>query len=133
MSLDWVNQVVCKPYLAGASGPDKFDCVGLVHWYFKHQLGRELSLYTLEVSDGQSLRAFVRSTGFRPVNGRPRHGDLMTMESWEGRHVGIVVESNEGLGLLHAVGRQDKGMVVWQPLDTLVTFKRKRLWRDLCN
>jgi cell wall-associated NlpC family hydrolase len=125
----WAAAYIAKPYRAGAAGPDAFDCVGLVRHYFKSRHGIELPDYSLQAGDARDLSRFSRATGWRPCTGAPQPDDVMTMESFDGKHVGIVVRNSEGLGLLHAVGREDRGQVVWQPLGTLWTYKNKQLWR----
>ena len=127
--MQWVSSVIGKPYLAGASGPEAYDCLGLVRAYFRDVHGKDLPDYHLSDSTEEGLANFVKATSWRTVSGAPATGDVMTMESHEGKHVGIVVRSSEGLGLLHAIGRLDRGIVCWQPLDTLITFRRKQLWR----
>lgn len=126
---DWVASVVGKPYLAGASGPEAYDCLGLVRAYFRDVHGKQLPDYHLNDPTEAGLAEFIKATQWRIVSGQPVTGDVMTMESHQGKHVGIVVRSNEGLGLLHAAGKIDKGSVCWQPLDTLIAFRRKQLWR----
>jgi cell wall-associated NlpC family hydrolase len=127
----WAYDLVGAPYCAHARGPDKFDCVGLVHYYFKHRHGIELPLYTLESSMTELLR-FARGTGFRRVDGPAQDDDIMLCKNLIGRHVGVVVKTEEGLGLLHAEGNNERGSVIWQPLSSLIAYREKELWRHSC-
>ena len=129
----WAAKVVGKPYRAGAVGPDAFDCIGLVRHYFRTQQGVELPDYTLLGSSVEDLLRFTRATGWRRAEGQPQEQDLLLMTGLEGRHVGIVVETSEGLGLLHATGSEQRGQVLWQPLDTLFGYRNIEVWRRVCT
>jgi cell wall-associated NlpC family hydrolase len=124
----WAAGLVGKPYRAGCAGPDEFDCVGLVRYYFRARHGLELPDYHLDV--GASLAEFVRATRWRRTQGRPQEDDVLLLTGPAGRHVGVMVANSEGLGLLHAVGTSGFGHVVWQPLPTLVGYTNPELWRQ---
>lgn len=129
----WAAPLIGAPYKAGASGPCEFDCIGLVRYYFLVRHGLALPDYELSESTAAGLAAFVRATRARRVTGVPQDEDVMTMENFQGRHVGVAVKTSEGLGLLHAVGNNTKGSVVWQPLNTLVAYRNKQVWRLSCS
>ncbi|MDC1268169.1 C40 family peptidase [Gammaproteobacteria bacterium] len=40
--MDWVGQVLNKPWEWGAKGPDSFDCYGLLYWVKKNFYGQEI-------------------------------------------------------------------------------------------
>ena len=126
----WAAHLIGRPYKSGQSGPDEFDCIGLVRHYFEDRYNLLLPDY--HVTDGTTkLLAFARATGWRRVPGQPANDDLMLMDNHIGRHIGVVVECSEGLGLLHAQGDDIRGSVVWQPLDTLFGYRNKEFWRKI--
>lgn len=126
---DWAASLIGAPYRSGAVGPDEFDCIGLVRYYFKHRHGIELPDYNLAKGSRQELLAFVKATRWRRAAGPAQHEDIITMENFVGRHVGVALKTCEGLGLLHAQGNDLKGSVVWQPLNSLVAYRKLELWR----
>ena len=125
----WAADLIGKPYQAGARGPDAFDCLGLVRHYFQARHGVDLPEYNLLTSTPEDLHRFTRATGWRRCAGSAQDEDLLMMEGFEGRHVGVVVATSEGLGLLHATGKGSVGHVVWQPLNTLIMYRHKEIWR----
>ena len=128
----WATPLINKPYKSGACGPDAFDCIGLVRFYFAERHGIALPDYHL-MDKTADLRAFVKATGWKRVQGIAQDDDVMLMENWLGRHVGVIVRTSEGLGLLHAEGSDRLGSVKWQPLDTLASYRNKELWRPACT
>ena len=128
----WAAHLVGKPYKAGASGPDEFDCIGLVRYYFKEHLGVVLPDYQVVGGTSAELGAFIKATAWHKVSGEARDSDVMTMQNYIGRHVGVVVRSSEGLGLLHAQGNDQSGSVIWQPLSTLTMYQKREVWRAQC-
>lgn len=129
----WAAPLIGAPYKAGASGPCEFDCIGLVRYYFRERHGLELPDYDLAGGTTAELAAFVRATRARRVGSDLQDEDIVTMENFQGRHVGVAVRTSEGLGLLHAVGNNTKGSVVWQPMHTLVCYRNKQAWRLSCS
>lgn len=128
--MHWSAPLIGKPYEAGASGPESFDCIGLVRYYFRARHSIELPDYKIEEGFA-ALLAFARATGWRPVEGLQQEDDLMLMDGLEGKHVGVVIYANQALGLLHAQGNNKKGSVVWQPLSTLNLYRNFESWRHV--
>jgi cell wall-associated NlpC family hydrolase len=131
--MHWARPLIGKPYKAGAAGPDAFDCLGLVRYYLQTVKGRDLPAYSLGDADPAGILAFTRAAGWRRVAGEPQNEDLLLMDNVLGRHIGVVVKTCEGLGLLHAAGSEGAGSVVWQPLHTLVAYRNKAAWRATCS
>lgn len=125
----WAYHLIGKPYRAGSSGPDEFDCIGLVRYYFRQRHGVELPDYRLEEGSPKELWRFVRSTGWRRVDQPPAEDDVVTMDGLDGRHVGVMIRCSEGLSLLHAVGKGDRGQVVRQHLGLLLGYRNFQTWR----
>ena len=131
--MHWAAHHSDKPCVPGASGPDAYDCLGLVRYYFRERRGIELPDYDLVSGTPRQLASFVRATGWHRAEGRPQDEDLMLTENVAGRHVGVVVKTCEGLGLLHAQGDAQRGSVLWQPLNTLFAYRNQELWRSPCS
>lgn len=127
----WACSLIGKPYRLGAAGPDEFDCIGLVRYYFKERHGLDLPDYHL--SSNLSLLAFTRATGWVRQQGSPENDDVLLIENLNGRHVGVVVNTSEGLGLLHSDGAGDVGSVIWQPLNSLYGYRNQEVWRKPCT
>jgi hypothetical protein len=128
MSTNWAAPLIGAPYKSGAAGPEAFDCVGLVRYYFRERHGLDLPEYSLG-DPGEKLWGFVKATGWRPVSDEPAENDVVTMLGFEGPHVGVMVQCSLGLGLLHAQGNDRLGQVVWQPLNTLFGYTKVQCWR----
>jgi cell wall-associated NlpC family hydrolase len=125
----WAANLIGKPYEAGASGPDSYDCIGLVRHYFRSQHGVELPDYDIATGSASDLARFTRATGWRPVDDDPEDQDIVLMIGPDGRHVGVIVQTSEALGILHATGNNQRGQVIWQPLDTLFGYRNFEIWR----
>ena len=131
MSAHWAAPLIGVPYKAGGHTPEGMDCIGLVRYYFRARHGVELPDYHLHAAPGD-LHAFVRATGWHPCSLPYRDEDILTMENHLGKHVGVVIETCEGTGLLHASGTDDYGSVIWQPLSTLFGYRNYKGWRKTC-
>ena len=77
-----------KPYLWGATGPNSFDCSGLVYYVYKNAISMNIS----RTSKAQSkLGKQISKSNVKP-------GDLVffdTVGGGEVTHVGIMINSNE--------------------------------------
>ncbi len=131
--MHWAAPLIGKPYKTGAVGPDEFDCIGLVRYYFLHRHSLVLPDYKLFTGKAEELHAFIRATRWRRVRGAVQDEDVVTMENAQGKHIGVAVKTCEGLGLLHAAGTDRRGSVVWQPMATLVSYRNKQAWRATCK
>lgn len=86
-----------KPYVWGATGPDSFDCSGLVQYIYKNALGKDIP----RVSYDQSK--FGKEVDKKDL----QVGDLVffdTMNKGRVSHVGMYIGNNE---FIHASNRRD--------------------------
>lgn len=120
----WASGLIGLPWARGAQGPDAFDCWGLVRHVFATRYGIEMpEVRGGDFGEGESVATLKRAaeiSGWRPVDGEPRDGDIVLMRGIVGRHVGVMIETSRGLRLLHADGHQTArgpvGSVVAVPL-----------------
>ena len=125
-SYDWLQHYIGKPFQFGASGPDAFDCWGLVvclyreilkqplyalHHYPKHQKDYPRTIY----QESQSSAWRITQTpkfGTLALFARRRTQAIMLPE-----HIGFVVPHlTAGLFILHAVKPDG---VVCEPMERL--------------
>ena len=131
-SRHWATELIGKRFATGTSGPDSFDCWGLVTWVYARQYGVVLPEYPL----GRNYRPDMAAT-IAEVLGeqtwerieKPVDGCAVVMGSSQRyHHVGIYLAVDGGL-ILHATRpqviaqkREDiKGMPFMQ-------FYRLRTW-----
>lgn len=118
--------------LIGQQWTPQRNCWWLVRHVFREQLGIDLPIVDVEQSDApENVGAIKRASaasGWRPAGGDPQEWDVLLMRGPLGRHVGVLVNANGRLGLLH--NTEDAG-VCWQPLDDVqrLGFTQMELWR----
>lgn len=125
------------PWREGASGPDAFNCWGLVkHWVVRVH-GMDLGLVDIaaQASQHRAMAAAVR-TGWQQVHDAPQEHDIALLRNPGngGRHVGVLLHANHRLGLLHCEGcaTNPNPGVLWEPMgDVLQRYTGLELWR-LC-
>jgi cell wall-associated NlpC family hydrolase len=136
--LHWAAPLIGRPW-----GPDPDDnCWGLVRLYFRRRHGLELPLVATGDSDEDgdartaSIKRAAQTSGWRPVDPPPRADDVVLMWGPTGRHVGVMIEANRRLGVLHAHGcmrdGQPTGAVVFQTLRDATEggYGRFEFWRE---
>ena len=108
----WAHRYIGRPWIAGARGPESFDCWGLFLWVQGKHFGRELPLIPV---DALSLRVVLKTFSDHPERKRwqhvsaPKHGDAVLMrQSRYPVHVGIWLDIDGG-GVLHCA--QSVGVV----------------------
>lgn len=130
MSNHWAFDLIGRPYEDDASGPDAFNCWGLVQWVFEHVQGVLLPTVAVGQHDNAAaIKCVVEACDWRPVAGViAKEFDIATMTGLEGKHVGVVVSANGGTFLLHCIERVG---VCLQPLSDLgrAGFSDITLWR----
>ena len=122
-SMHWAAELIGLPYGAGARGPEAFDCWGLVRHVFAQQHGIDMPVVgvgPLDAATPDNVAAIKRAaevSGWKPSGARePAEHDIVLMNSPLGRHVGVMVQANGALLLLHCI---EGAGVCAQPLPDL--------------
>ena len=99
-------QLIGKPWISGAAGPDAFDCWGLVRHVQRDFYGMDLSHVAVDRTNHASL---VRTFEHSPERGNwryeriPADGDLVEMGSARHpHHIGVYVAVDGGK-VIHSV------------------------------
>ena len=127
----WAAGLIGMPYRKGAAGPDCWDCWGLVRHVFATRYGIAMPLVAVADGSADNVSAIKRAavvSGWRPAAQPAQDGDIVLMQGIEGRHVGVMVEADGRLGLLHAM---DGAGVCWQGLRDVAAggFRDFEVWR----
>lgn len=100
----FVREVIEKPWVAGAQGPDAYDCWGLVRAAQLRLAGRDLPIINADPAD---LRQVLRLIKDHPLNDvwvevpKPQHLDVVELASSNHpRHLGVWLALDDG-GVLH--------------------------------
>lgn len=111
--MHWAAQYIGKPWRLGATGPDEFDCWGLVCHVQRTHYGREmppLAVYSSTPENMKSLHALLRRSPLKKTKDAPKDGDILVMYSCVGPHVGVALNIRGIVGILHAMGSQANPM-----------------------
>lgn len=126
MSSAWVMDYLGKPWINGASGPDAFDCWGLVRHIYRERLDIDLPAVDVDAHRPLAVRhAFAegaKAHGWEEVEACPEADfDVVLMgQAKHPHHVGLAVAG----GILHSV----EGIgVIYQDTASL----RRHGWRLL--
>lgn len=130
----WAFDLIGKPYLPGAEGPDAFNCWGLVRFAFLTQRGLVMPYIHIGEAAGKAehaaaIRSVERATGWRPcADERPQDWDILLMWGPFGRHVALALKVNDGLHVLHAI--EDMGVTL-TPFNEMwfMGFRDITIWR----
>lgn len=116
--MHWAFSLIGRPWAPGAQGPGAYCCWGLVRHVLELRHGITLPL-AVESNPG-ALRQVAHTYGWRLVDGPAQADDVIQMTGPTGRHVGVMVQANGRLGVLHANGcmtaRGPRGQVEFQTL-----------------
>lgn len=132
MNRDAINglaaSLVGKPYLAGAEGPDFYDCYGLVRVMVRAMHGIDMMEVSREVGSlTEARKLFQQHAGAHGWRGteHPVHGSVF-LAGTKGRaaHCGVCLRDGSGYGVLHAIDDMDRsrgiaGRVVFEPTGAL--------------
>ena len=118
--MHWATDLIGQPYQRGATGPDAFDCWGLVRHVFTTVHGINMPVVAVDDASADNVHAIreaARVSGWRPcADDEPAADDIVLMQGIEGPHVGVMVQANGALLLLHCLERVG---VCAQPLTDL--------------
>lgn len=107
----WAAEHIGKPYVRGAVGPDAFDCWGWVRFVFATQYGIRIPVVKVGRAGDEAetnvaaIKRAAKASGWAPVKDIdtvPADRDVVLMDSVDGRHIGVMVEVDGALRLLHS-------------------------------
>jgi hypothetical protein len=102
--------LIGKPWHPGGTGPDLFDCWHLVREAVRISRGVEIPQLGGDVT---RVTRDAHAAGWRRVEFPVRDGDVIVVrESASRRHVGVVIELDGVLAVLHANGSLRRGAPV---------------------
>lgn len=137
MTQHWAAPFIGLPWAQLAEGPREFDCWGIVTYVEQERYKHALPKLGELKGDVAQMRVLARHSGWQRVEDK-KDGDVMFMASRAGPHVGVIVEADGHLGLLHAMGYRDTagvdhGSVVFSPLSSLPSlgYGRFETWRHV--
>jgi cell wall-associated NlpC family hydrolase len=111
---------------------EDFNCWGLIRAVQADVFGRKLPELPIGADENQTAALLAVVVGWSRVSGRPIEGDIVTMTSPTGPHVGVVVQGR----LMHNVGHKNpdgtcEGRVRVDDLDSLgsLGFGHLKVWR----
>ncbi len=132
----WAAPLIGKPWAPNATGPDAFDCWGLVRHVFVVRHGIDMPEVAVGGEDNvQAICAAAHVSGWRPVTDGPQADDIVLMRGLRGRHVGVMVQASARLRLLHAAGHMSGlgpvGCVVAQSINEAIAdgYHHHEFWR----
>lgn len=105
--MHWAAPLIGLPYRRGEGGPAAFDCWGLVRHIFAARYGVALPLVAVDdasADNGRAIREAARCSGWRPCDALlPADGDIVLMHGIGGPHIGVIVEADGAMLVLHAM------------------------------
>jgi cell wall-associated NlpC family hydrolase len=133
--MHWAADLIGAPYERGAQGPDAWDCWSLTRHVFAARYGIVMPVIAIDDASADNVRAIrqaAHASGWRPAHDdKPRDGDVALMRNLLGeRHVGVIVEADGALGLLHAV--QGPGVCFEALAAVRMGFSGLEVWRRTC-
>lgn len=126
MTAHWASPLVGEPWT-----PQR-NCWWLVREVFRRRHGLSMPEHAAGVP---ALLEAARGNGWARAEGEPRPDDVVVMAGPTGRHVGVLVEANGGMLLMHSNGhmtdRGPVGAVVLQSLQDAASggYEDFELWR----
>lgn len=108
----FANKYIGRPWVAGAQGPDSFDCWGFVRYVLKHEYDHDVPQVNVNAECLRDVLLAFRTDlafqAFKEVE-KPQDGDVVLMrQSKNPVHAGLWLDVDGG-GVLHCV--RDSGVV----------------------
>ena len=108
----WAFDLIGKPWVSGAVGPDDFDCWGLVRFIYLQQLSINLPAVDVNalnvLSTARAMRDFDAYGDWKKVELPSDFDGVLMSHSKDPHHVGIWLDVDGG-GVLHCInGTGDK-------------------------
>jgi cell wall-associated NlpC family hydrolase len=96
-------QYIGKPWVAGGTGPEEFDCWGLLTHVAREHFGRKLP-GIMGLTEDERREAYRRGLegGLWRLVEHPQHGDAVLLRGGSSPHVGVYLDIDGG-GVLHAL------------------------------
>lgn len=105
--MHWATELIGKPWVFGAKGPDAFDCWGLARYVQSRQYGIEMAELGYGYTDWRASAIAVEKTEERQhwrIIKEPTEGDLILMARNKlPVHIGIWIRANREWGALHCI------------------------------
>jgi cell wall-associated NlpC family hydrolase len=118
--MHWAANLIGKPWVSGAQGPDEFDCWGLVRYCLATHFDTQVPEFVTDVASA------ARTLNWRRHNGAAQEGDVVVMrDSTNDHHVGLIVQDAKVLHAVEGVG------VICDPLRQFVRplYHDVTVWR----
>ncbi|MBF0428889.1 MAG: C40 family peptidase [Magnetococcales bacterium] len=98
MTDHWAIEYLGAPWVSGASGPESYDCWGLVRAVYRDRFGIKLPIVEVKEKIPSAVRHDWRETK------TPEDGDGVIMSTGTSpHHVGLFVVTPDGNYVLHSV------------------------------
>lgn len=112
----WASEYIGKPWVSGGTGPDEFDCFGLVRHVLNQHYGIDVpnvGVYANQHQASNLLRSSPELSKWTRVN-NPEDGAIVMMaRSRVPVHIGLCITANGQLGILHCA--QPVGVLFQSP------------------
>lgn len=114
--MHWVTDYLGKPWASGESGPDAYDCYGLVRAVYRDRFGIDMPLVSADATKLLSCLHVAKNYAdyqkWEEVDA-PQEGDVLLMGcARHPHHIGVMVEDR----ILHSV---EGAGVLLQPMDSV--------------
>ena len=138
--MHWATPYIGKPWALGAVGPNSYDCWGLTCAVQLERAGREMPPLSIGSAQNaeqlQGLYELVKRSSWRQMpDGTPlAELDILTMRGHQGSHVGVVIEVDGAMRLLHAVGSlESPGSIIHSSIAEVraLGWSRLQIWRHI--
>lgn len=135
--MHWALPLIGKPWVKGATGPNSYDCWGLVCQVQRQQRGIEMKPLAvgqmLSPEHRKNLYEQVRHSHWYAQEGgtEPAEFDILLTLTKGQPHVGVLIKVDGQIRVLHAVGTEESpGAVIHSSLQELREgWGRYDLWR----